>query len=59
MVHRVNQPTKSENQTPGITHVVFPVEIGKYQDCFKKADNSPRRLYQILASQVQEKVTQI
>lgn len=36
--------------------MVFPVEIGKYQDCSKKVEISPRSLYQIVASQVQERV---
>lgn len=51
--------TKSENHAQAITRVVFPVEIGKYQDCSKKVEISPRSLYHILASRVQEKVTEI
>ena len=54
-----NQPEKTENQLWAVTRVVFPVETGKYQDCSEKVEISPRSLYQILASQVQEKVTEI
>lgn len=32
------------------------MEIGKYQDCSKKVEISPRSLFQIVASQVQERV---